>query len=112
MEVGVDLRIMVASDGHPFPVMSFEDPGILEEMGYDEHDALAGFLLLVKLLLKTSPQPLTDWPEPTVQEPSVLELDVWTAHGIGQTTDGCEGIKMRHVCIHGHPTWHEYLLYG
>jgi hypothetical protein len=51
-----------------------------------------------------------NWPEPTVAEPSDIDLtnqliDAVTDGSVSyETSDGCE-VEPDGVCHHGHPTW-------
>ena len=49
-----------------------------------------------------------NYPEPTVDEPSIEELEDFVFDSICETTDGCEAEPDGH-CEHGHPSWLLYL---
>ena len=45
------------------------------------------------------------WPQPTVDPPSLEDLELWMMEsGSCQASDGCE-VEMDGVCPHGHPSW-------
>jgi hypothetical protein len=44
------------------------------------------------------------WPRPTVEEPTMEELEEWVSDGVAEATDGCR-IEPDGVCEHGHPSW-------
>jgi hypothetical protein len=47
----------------------------------------------------------TQWPEPTVPEPSFEEIESWIFdEETPEATDGC-WIEPDGVCPHGHPSW-------
>jgi len=44
------------------------------------------------------------WPEPTVEEPSMEDLEEMIFDGDCWATDGCP-IEPDGTCPHGHPSW-------
>ena len=54
------------------------------------------------------PKAAIKWPEPTVEEPDMEQLQEWLMDSICEATDGCE-IEHDGVCKHGHPSWFRYL---
>jgi hypothetical protein len=45
------------------------------------------------------------WPEPTIEPPSMQEVQSWIDHdGSCQTSDGCHA-EPDGVCAHRHPSW-------
>lgn len=45
-----------------------------------------------------------NYPEPTVEEPSLEELEEQCFDGIVEATDGCM-VEPDGICPHGHPSW-------
>jgi hypothetical protein len=46
-----------------------------------------------------------EWPEPSIDEPSLETLMQWADDGGCQATDGCWLGKDTLECEHGHPSW-------
>ena len=44
------------------------------------------------------------WPEPTVDEPDLDQLEEWMLDGICEATDSCV-VEVDGVCPHNHPSW-------
>ena len=44
------------------------------------------------------------WPEPTVEEPDLDQLEEWMLDGVCEATDGCL-VEVDGVCPHAHPSW-------
>ena len=44
------------------------------------------------------------WPKPTVDKPSMEEMEEMVSMCVGITTDGC-AVEPDGVCEHGHPSW-------
>jgi len=45
-----------------------------------------------------------NYPEPTVDEPSIEDLEYMVFDGVAKSTDGCS-VEPDGVCPHGHPSW-------
>jgi hypothetical protein len=45
------------------------------------------------------------WPEPTMDEPSVETMMEWADAGGSQSTDGCWLAQDVETCPHGYPSW-------
>ena len=52
--------------------------------------------------------PEEEWPDPTVEEPELADLEGWEAEGGCEATDGC-WVSVEGVCRHGHPSWQLWL---
>ena len=48
------------------------------------------------------------YPEPTVDEPSIEELNDMAWDGVVEATDGCM-VEPDGVCEHGYPSWFLYI---
>jgi len=48
------------------------------------------------------------YPEPTIEEPSIEELEEMVFDSICEATDGCT-VEPDGTCPHGHPSWLLYL---
>jgi hypothetical protein len=44
------------------------------------------------------------WPEPTMEEPTIEELEEWMFDSLCEATDGCT-VEHDGICCHGHPSW-------
>ncbi len=44
------------------------------------------------------------WPRPTVEPPSMDELERMAFDGVAEATDGC-AVEPDGTCPHGHPSW-------
>jgi hypothetical protein len=57
---------------------------------------------------KAEPVPIPagngQYPEPTVDTPSMGEAEYWVMDGVCEATDGCT-VEPDGVCPHGHPSW-------
>lgn len=51
---------------------------------------------------------LPDWPEPTMEEPSLDDLYAAIFDSVVDATDGCR-VEPDGMCEHGHPSWFIYL---
>lgn len=45
------------------------------------------------------------WPDPTINEPSLVTLMEWDNEDRCQATDGCWLGPDDEMCEHGHPSW-------
>ena len=54
---------------------------------------------------------LSSNPEPTVDVPTVHEINTMWLDGVCMATDGCENIEPDGFCCHGHPSWLLHLGY-
>lgn len=54
--------------------------------------------------VKPAPVQGKRWPEPTVEEPDLDQLEEWLCDGVAEATDGCL-VEPDGVCPHGHPSW-------
>lgn len=50
----------------------------------------------------------TIYPEPTVDKPSVADIEDWIFDSVAYSTDGCQ-VEPDGICEHHYPSWLIYL---
>lgn len=45
-----------------------------------------------------------EWPEPTVEDPTFEQIELWTFDSVCEASDGCT-VEPDGFCPHGHPSW-------